>query len=440
MKQDTKTVTDENGAILELCASLGKGGQGEVFRVKGGKRVVKLMHRKNDERLRRQFASVKRMDLRGIHVAKPLTLLKAPTVGYVSEFLDGMIPLSALLRPSESLAEWYIASGGVRRRLRLLAHLGEVLLALHSKGLIYGDISHHNVFISEDPRFNEVWLIDLDNLTWESDPARTIYTPGFGAPEIVKGESGNTSLSDAWAYAVLVWQTLTLNHPFIGDMVSEGDPELEEAAMRAEVPWVEDSADSSNLASTGIPSEMVVGGKLRELARQAFEDGATDRLKRPGIAKWVDALHATADQTVLCEHCGGTFLANSQECSWCDEPRPQTSRVIIQRWNPEKKTVALKGEKFGVFAVTPAEPVTLTERTTRLVSGVAGRTPHVSIQRVARGYKIVPETDSQVWVMDPETGGIYEVKRRGQTVGDSGWIVFFEPVECDQRVAVLGGK
>jgi DNA-binding helix-hairpin-helix protein with protein kinase domain len=423
--------------MLELGTLLGKGGQGEVYRVKGGKRVVKLLHKGSGERMRRQFATVKRMDLRGIHVAKPLSLLKPPLVGYVAEFLDGMIPLSALIAPQESLAESYIASGGVRRRLRLLAHLGEVLLALHSKGLIYGDISHHNVFVSQDPNFNEVWLIDLDNLTCESDPARTIYTPGFGAPEVVKGLSGNTSLSDVWAFAVLVWQTLTLNHPFIGDMVNEGEPELEEAAMRGEVPWVGHLEDDSNQASSGIPSEMVFGTKLMELAKQTFEDGVNNRLNRPGIAKWVEVLHATADQTVLCRNCGGTFLANNRECSWCDTTRPNTSQITIRRWDPEKKKFALS---LGKFAISANEPVTLTERSTRLVSGVGGRTPHVTIHKVDRGYKIMPESDSSVWVMDPHTKETFEVKRRGQTVGEDGWILFFEPRDHEQRVAVLGGK
>lgn len=438
MKQDLKTVTDENGAIFELGASLGKGGQGEVFRVKGGKQVVKLVYSKNDERMRRQFASVKRVDLRGIHVAKPLALLKRPLVGYIAEFLDGMIPISTLMSPGKSVLEWHIETGGLRRRLRLLAHLGEVLMALHAKGLIYADVSHHNVFVSEDLDFHEVWLIDLDNLTSESDPANTIYTPGFAAPELIRGHSGNTSLTDAWAFAVLVWQVLTLNHPFIGDMVNDGEPELEEQAFRAEVPWVGHSSDDSNLASTGLPAELMFGQKLMELAQRMFEVSVDDKLRRPGIAEWVEMLHATADQTIRCKGCKGSYLVNQAECPWCDEQRPETYRIFLHRWDASKRKVS--DFKLGRLALSISEPLTLTERVTLAKSGPQARRPHVTILKVERGYQIIPESDAPIWVMDPNTKEEFEVKKRGQTVGEGGWLVFFDSTDRDQRVAILGAK
>lgn len=83
---------------------------------------------------------------------------------------------------------------------------------------------------------HEAWLIDLDNLCTHSEPGRAVFTPYYGAPEIVTGRSGATSLSDAWAFAVLAFNALTLLHPLCGDLVRDGEPELEEQALTGQVP------------------------------------------------------------------------------------------------------------------------------------------------------------------------------------------------------------
>jgi len=229
----THQVVDEAGAVHTLAKKIGAGGQGEVWLAEGGRRIVKLLRPGADaEVLRRQFAFVRRLDLGGLHVAKPIAVLKKPHVGYVAEFLGDMVSIKTLLEaPSKDLVRWHIDTGSLRRRLRLLAHAGEALLGLHAKGVVYADVSHNNVFVSEPVGAVESWLIDLDNLSHESDPRRAIYTPGYGAPEVVAGTSGCTSLSDAWAFAVLAWHTLTLHHPFIGDLVNDGEPELEDEAL-----------------------------------------------------------------------------------------------------------------------------------------------------------------------------------------------------------------
>lgn len=46
---------------------------------------------------------------------------------------------------------------------------------------------------------------------------------------------------------------LTLNHPLIGDYVSEGEPELEEEALKKVNYWVDHSKDNINERTTGLP-------------------------------------------------------------------------------------------------------------------------------------------------------------------------------------------
>ena len=434
-----KEVIDENNAVHRLVHKVGAGGQGVVWLVEGGRRVVKLLERGEPEALRRQFLFVRRLDLAGLHVARPFAVLKAPLVGYVAEFLGDMIPLGALLKhPATDLLRWHIETGGLRRRLRLLAHAGEAILGLHGRGVIYGDVSHHNVFVSEPVAAHEAWLIDLDNLSHESDPRRAIYTPGYGAPEVVAGTAGCTSLSDAWAFAVLAWQTLTLTHPFIGDLVHDGEPELEERAFAGKLPWVGHSSDFQNACTRGLPPEQVMGSRLVDLAVRTFEHGLRDRKKRPGLSEWVERLHAAADLTVLCSGCAGTYFVPETFCPWCDAPRPAVVPVRLCRWQPDRGVVE-GAVKLGQFPLT-TEPLALTRRDTFGQTGVLARETHVELALVERGISVRARRGFDAWIapMAKANTERFSLAERPRIVPPSGWMIFFEDPTKPQRVALLG--
>lgn len=433
-------VIDESGAVHTLSKKIGAGGQGEVWLAEGGRRIVKLLNPRSDaEALRRQFAFVRRLDLGGLHVAKPIAVLKPPHVGYVAEFLGDMVSIKVLMAaPGSDLLRWHIDTGGLRRRLRLLAHAGEALLGLHARGVVYADVSHKNVFVSAPVHATEAWLIDLDNLSHDSDPRRAIYTPGYGAPEVVAGSAGCTSLSDAWAFAVLVWNTLTLTHPFIGDQVNDGEPELEEEAFAGRLPWVGHSADDRNRCSTGLPADLVLAGKLMELARKTFEEGIIDRKRRTSVSDWVDRLHAAADQTVACPDCSGTYLVTEAACPWCDQPRPPVAPVRIMRWQPDKGLME-GAMRLGQLPLT-SEGLVLLRRVTEGITGLAGRTPHVEIAPVDRGVSVRAHAGCTAWVApigkaDQER---HDVSGRARIIPPNGWMVFFEEPDKPQRVAVIG--
>jgi len=433
-------VIDETGAVHTLSRCIGTGGQGSVWLTKGGRRVVKLLNRRgNGDRMRRQFAFVRRLDLGGLHVARPIAVLKPPHIGYVAEFLGDMVPIKKLIEaPSTNLLEWHIETGGLRRRLRLLAHAGEALAGLHGRGVVYADVSHNNVFVSKPVEALEAWLIDLDNLVHTSDYGRTIFTPGYGAPEVVSGSGGCTTLSDAWAFAVLVWQVLTLTHPFVGDFVDDGEPELEDKAFAAKLPWVGHSTDHSNACSRGFPPDLVMARRLVDLARQTFEEGVDDRIRRPGVSAWVDRLHAAADQTVRCSECGGTYFVIESCCPWCDAPRPALLPLRIARWDPDKGLVS-GAVRLAQFPLT-SEELVLPRRVTEGLSGPCAREPHVKFKCVDRGVSVHAVPGREVWVapISKAHERQYPVTERGRTIPFHAWMVFFEDPGRAQRVAVLG--
>ncbi|AFZ46990.1 serine/threonine protein kinase [Cyanobacterium stanieri PCC 7202] len=361
----TIVVVDRQNTAYALDKKLGEGGQGRVYSVKGGKLAVKLINRQSKvmgDRLSRQLTKVKTLfEIKNLPIAMPLEMLQPPHLGYVMELLTGMTPISKLMRVPkkvECLPTWYLEGGGLRRRLILLAKSAEALSQIHGKGLVYADPSPNNIFVSSDVDAHEIRFIDADNLCHESDVSPSFYTPGYGAPELVKATSGVNTLTDAYAFAVIVFQTLTTLHPLTdGDLVSDGEPELEEKALRGEIPWIYNPDDNSNFTERGFNQNITLSPRLQTLAKECFGEGLLNPQKRPGVGKWAEFLYNASDYTITCPHCESTYYANQNRCPWCDHPQPDFVRIKIYRWHPYEKyehqkplhIMALERDKIGIL-------------------------------------------------------------------------------------------
>ena len=307
MAEINKRVVDILGNVYELEKELGRGGQGAVFAVKNGQQAVKILFNRSPikrTQLRQQIKQVQMLfDINKLAIAQPLEMLKEPNLGYVMELLTDMIPISKLIdipRNTECLVTWYLQGGGLRRRLLLLARCAETLSQLHGKGLVYSDPSPNNIFISADVNNSEIIrLIDADNLHYQSNVnSINCYTPEFGAPELITGKSGVNTLTDAHAFAVIAFKALSLTHPLIGDMVIDGEPELETQALEGKLPWIDDPDDKSNYTEIGLPRGIVLSPNLKTLSQKTFGIGLKEPKKRPGIGEWAEKLYAAADFTI----------------------------------------------------------------------------------------------------------------------------------------------
>lgn len=319
-------VKDQHGRPLPLVRLIGKGGQAEVW-ASEGRIAVKLMHARGPRsasRVRSRIGVVRRLNLDGVPISRPLDLLEQPDVGYSMELLDGMMPVKRLAVPptDSDMLDWHTSTGGQVRRLRVLARAAGALAELHARGLVYSDPSPDNVLISEDGRYTEVRLVDVDFLQSESVVLESAATPGYAAPEVFTQRSGVTGTSDAFAFAVIAFEVLTLTHPFLGDQVHHGEVDMLDRAYSGELPWIDDDADPSNRSSYGLPRDAILLGKLSDCARSAFTAGIRHPKRRPSVGEWRTALHAAADMLLACATCGRDMNARLPSCPWCRTAAP----------------------------------------------------------------------------------------------------------------------
>jgi len=336
-------VVDSQGARYQLGKCLGEGGQGAVYAVQGGRLAAKVLAvglKTDPRRLERQLQFVRNLDLKGIPIAQPDAVLAPPHAGYIMRFLTDMNSLRTLMVPTsraDPLKRWYLDTGGLRHRLKVCGRAATALAMLHAKGLSYGDVSPANIFVSTAATSDTVYLIDADNLRHESSAeTESFYTLGYGAPEVVARRGFVSTLTDAHGLSVVAFETLTLVHPLLGDLVEEGDPELEEKALSGLLPWIDHPTDHSNRSTQGIKErDVVLSGNLRNLASRAFGGGLSDPRERPSSSEWAEALERAGRNCLLCANCKATFFRTAELCPWCSTPRSPFLYGRLYMWDPE---------------------------------------------------------------------------------------------------------
>lgn len=229
----------------------------------------------------------------------------------------------------------YQKTGGLRRRLFALANAASILCRLHSAGMVYGDVSQNNIYTSTDLSNNAVWFIDADNINYAGHLKGTVYTPKFGAPEIVKGTGKCTWASDSYAFAVLAYWMLTMHHPFEGaamtaasencddDWASDDGGAVDENALYdGRFAFVDDPKDRSN-GRGGVPSSVFINPPLMRLFVRTFCEGKETPAKRAPMIFWARELLRAAQDTLVCPKCGQSYYSSNEKCPYCDEAAPK---------------------------------------------------------------------------------------------------------------------
>jgi serine/threonine protein kinase len=96
------------------------------------------------------------------------------------------------------------------RTAAIIAQLCDTLGELHARGWIHRDVKAENALIAPDGR---IWLIDLGSaVPWNVD-AGSQGTPGYAAPEVLRGAPA-TVASDVFSMGCLLFKLAIMNLPY----------------------------------------------------------------------------------------------------------------------------------------------------------------------------------------------------------------------------------
>jgi len=366
-----RIVIDELKQQFELIEKLGQGGQGVVCSTQFEGVLVKMNTQTGIDKKRKWAEHIRwlmRQPLENLNIAKPFSriAMNSNTVGYAMELMDGLMPLQKFMDGTEvaietsgGSPEHYLATGGIKRRMQILAKLARTLAGLHAKGMAYGDLSPANIFVSEQNEYSEVWLIDCDNICVNQrdsydtlsleGKAGKVFSPGFGAPEVVNGDRFVSSLTDSWSFAVVAMKLLTTNHPFVGDLVENGTPEDQNSAFAGDLPWIYHPTDSLNEISKGLPIDLVALKPLKVLFERCFNAGKDTPSKRPSLSEWAETFEKMSNLLVNCQNneCNASFNFVLEEhkliCPFCESELNNSQVLYIRHYLYDKAILDIPG-------------------------------------------------------------------------------------------------
>lgn len=352
-----KLVQTYSGDRYLLTEKLGEGAQGVVYDEAMDKFLIKLYKKgspiQNKNKLRKLQWLLKQ-DYPDQFI-KPLDIIAEPYIGYVMKKVKGHTSLNKLLVPprDKSFSDWYNKeTGGLRRRLFLGYKIAMQFALLHESNRAYCDISGSNILVNEDAGIASVCMIDIDNIYIPGgDSGNVLGTSRYMAPEIINKQMEPDIFTDDYSLAVILFELLKVGHPYVGDMVEDGSPEMQTQAYLGLYPYVDDKNTDINRSSQMLPSEVVMTKRLMQLFERTFVNGKDNRMERVPAREFALACLEASNKVMKCPVCGNWHIAvanGSHEyvCPWCDDVNPRPMFLQFKdRYDVDVPGTLVVGEK-----------------------------------------------------------------------------------------------
>ena len=377
---------DIYGNVFVIDRELSSGGQGIVYKTKEPNVLLKIEWNPNTKSINNNLEEVAKYDEirtlpipENLNITLPMSTLKG-CVGYSMKMLDDMCSFEEAFRYGDEdyrniwLNQFndsnpdfvkgfgsYISTGGKRRRIGAFLKIACILSVLHTRGLVYCDLSDKNMFVSAAKDKNVAWMIDVDNINYIKATSKRpgIYSPGYVAPEVLAGK-GNTFYSDVFSFAIALFWNLTGKHPFMGPDLEKrlGEEDFisiseETFACGSDVAWIRDEDETENNSDTPIPYDLLVGEKLHTCFKRVFSgSGRHKRLTRPTMIEWAEALAYELDNSIKCSNCEMEYDPhNHTECPWCDASNKYIEFSCSNESDDNENTKAFIHEAKGLIGI-----------------------------------------------------------------------------------------
>jgi serine/threonine protein kinase len=351
----------DSGGFCEIKDFIGSGGQGEVYTVNAGGRKFALKwyyDRMQTPSLRNSLKMMIRHGSPSEAFLWPLRLVEHEgKFGYIMD-----------LRPKEYVKSQWILSRKINLTYTTACNaclqLADAFRKLHIAGLSYHDVSLGNLFINPDT--GDVLLCDNENVTVHGESVTGIAgTPGFMAPEIVRGEQVPDIYTDRFSLAILMFRMLFIEHPFDGKRWADADfidTEFEKKIYGTDPIFIFDPRGTNppcpNTQGNANLFWALWPKNLRDMFVKTFTEGIRDRQNARSLeTEWIDGFRTVLDGIFPCPYCGASNIYGlSARCmkSACGKILPLPSRLKIASARKERMVALNFDTKLKAYQLNPA--------------------------------------------------------------------------------------
>ena len=276
-----QSIMDEKGNRHFITGKIGTDGQGILYATKNKDIILRDAEGRVEHAQR--YDNAKLLPLSEIeNLLLPMDCLKEPNIGYTLNIPNNFAPLSTIMNPGGK-PDFYIKTGGFKRRLEILTNISKILIKLHSLPCIYGSMSPNRIFISSKVINGEAFLLYSVKIDFIMNFAQEKDSDTYIAPEASRGRGGGFS-SDSFAFGALSGDLLTMDGAY--DIV---DP------------------------------------KIKELLKKSQSEPS----KRPKMSEFYKTFFYSLDSLVSCKKCHNTFFYKTKLCPNCQNPVPKLIKAVI---------------------------------------------------------------------------------------------------------------
>jgi eukaryotic-like serine/threonine-protein kinase len=203
---------------FEIEHQIKTGGMGEIFRARDRSsnetvavKIISDLRGHRAARFGREVALLSELSHPGIVRYLSHGVTASGELFLVMEWLDGEDLLRRLEREPLTMGE----------AVTLATRVAEALGAAHARGIVHRDLKPSNLFLREC-RIDQVKVLDFgvshkEGLTPLTQTGAMVGTPGYMAPEQVRGNTTVDARADVFALGCVLFQCLTGTPPFEGD-------------------------------------------------------------------------------------------------------------------------------------------------------------------------------------------------------------------------------